>query len=304
MTIGATDGNIIAPIITTHVVRKNPSAPGSVPGPASMPAIRSPVTTQPTAASPSRTAISGRELRPSGAAASRIPLIVALDAALRGLLRHLATELVISGLAVHALELQAKPVRAPRSPSDAVLGGEAEHGVLHRRVSAGGTREWLEADARLAHGSARCIAIREGDFRALDSEPLACEPGEVLEGAPFLTANDALNGLRLLARRRLFDYHPELPVPGGEIRGKQIAERERRASQVRPVQVALVDLEHKQSPALPIGPRGRAVDGAGTDQLAVAIRDVRPSDSPCHCEVSFRAAAMLPRGAKVLSGQT
>src|SRR5215216_3930712 len=123
MTIGATDGNIIAPIITTQVVRKNPSAPGSVPGPASMPAIRSPVTTQPTAASVNRAAINGRELRPSGTAASRIALI-ALDAALRGLLRHLAAELVIGGLAVHAVELQAEPVRVPRSPPDTVLGGE------------------------------------------------------------------------------------------------------------------------------------------------------------------------------------
>ena len=37
MTIGAIDGNIIAAIITTQTPMKNPSAPGSVPGPASMP---------------------------------------------------------------------------------------------------------------------------------------------------------------------------------------------------------------------------------------------------------------------------
>ena len=39
VTIGAMDGNIIPAIITTHTPRKNPSVPGSVPGPASMPLI-------------------------------------------------------------------------------------------------------------------------------------------------------------------------------------------------------------------------------------------------------------------------
>ncbi len=38
-TIGAMDGNIIAAIITTQVPMKNANPPGSVPGPASMPAI-------------------------------------------------------------------------------------------------------------------------------------------------------------------------------------------------------------------------------------------------------------------------
>jgi hypothetical protein len=33
------DGNIIAAIITTQTPRKNPRAPGSVPGPASIPDI-------------------------------------------------------------------------------------------------------------------------------------------------------------------------------------------------------------------------------------------------------------------------
>jgi ABC-type Na+ transport system ATPase subunit NatA len=38
-TIGAIDGNIIALIITTHTVSQQPSVPGSVPGPMSMPRI-------------------------------------------------------------------------------------------------------------------------------------------------------------------------------------------------------------------------------------------------------------------------
>src|SRR3954463_16227982 len=39
--VGATDGNIIEAIITTHTPRNQPSAPSAVPGPSSIPAIRS-----------------------------------------------------------------------------------------------------------------------------------------------------------------------------------------------------------------------------------------------------------------------
>ena len=49
-TIGAIEGNIIAAIITTHTPMKNPSVPGSVPGPASMPLMRLSVSAQATAA--------------------------------------------------------------------------------------------------------------------------------------------------------------------------------------------------------------------------------------------------------------
>ena len=57
-TIGAIEGNIIAAIITTHAVTQKPSPPRSVPGPASMPSIRSPVIAQATAASRRRPKIS------------------------------------------------------------------------------------------------------------------------------------------------------------------------------------------------------------------------------------------------------
>ena len=39
-TVGATDGNIIAAIITTHTPRNQPSVPSAVHGPSSMPRIR------------------------------------------------------------------------------------------------------------------------------------------------------------------------------------------------------------------------------------------------------------------------
>ena len=50
-TVGASDGNIIAAIITTHTPRNQPSVPSAVHGPSSMPRIRSAVDHHPTAAS-------------------------------------------------------------------------------------------------------------------------------------------------------------------------------------------------------------------------------------------------------------
>src|SRR3954451_13596972 len=62
-TVGATDGNIIAAIITTHTPRNQPSAPSAVPGPSSMPAIRSAVDHHATAASANSSATSPRRAR-------------------------------------------------------------------------------------------------------------------------------------------------------------------------------------------------------------------------------------------------
>src|SRR3954469_597544 len=74
-TVGATDGNIIAAIITTQIPRNQPSAPRPVHGPASMPRICRTVHHQPTPARrnsvrtrPSRTrtaAKAGARPRPS-----------------------------------------------------------------------------------------------------------------------------------------------------------------------------------------------------------------------------------------------
>ncbi|GAA1267813.1 hypothetical protein GCM10009589_21430 [Arthrobacter pascens] len=57
MTIGATEGNIMAASITTHVTTKKPNGPGSVQRPMSIPLICAELKTQLAAASPSRMAI-------------------------------------------------------------------------------------------------------------------------------------------------------------------------------------------------------------------------------------------------------
>src|ERR1700736_4536161 len=69
--VGASDGNIIAAIITTHTPKNQPSAPRSVPGPASIPAIRSAVDHHATAAkASSRPTRPSRALTAANAAAS------------------------------------------------------------------------------------------------------------------------------------------------------------------------------------------------------------------------------------------
>src|SRR4051812_9082628 len=73
-TVGATDGNIIAAIITTHAPRNQPSAPRPVQGPSSMPRIRSTVDHQPMPASTSSSATThsrAREAANAGASPTR-----------------------------------------------------------------------------------------------------------------------------------------------------------------------------------------------------------------------------------------
>src|SRR3954447_3239792 len=55
-TVGETDGNIIAAIITIHTPRNQPKVPSAVQGPLSMPRIAPAVHHQPIAASANRTA--------------------------------------------------------------------------------------------------------------------------------------------------------------------------------------------------------------------------------------------------------
>src|SRR4051812_41552531 len=72
-TVGATDGNIIAAIITTHTPRNQPSAPSAVPGPSSIPAMRSAVDHHATAASANSSPIRPRRARAAANAAASPP---------------------------------------------------------------------------------------------------------------------------------------------------------------------------------------------------------------------------------------
>ena len=62
-TVGATDGNIIAAIITTQTPRNQPNAPREVQGPSSIPCIWPTVHHQPTAARAKSASTSPRRTR-------------------------------------------------------------------------------------------------------------------------------------------------------------------------------------------------------------------------------------------------
>src|SRR4051812_9316889 len=70
-TVGATDGNIIAAIITTQTPRNQPSAPSAVPGPASIPLMRWAVDHHATTASAKSSAIRPRRARVAASAGAR-----------------------------------------------------------------------------------------------------------------------------------------------------------------------------------------------------------------------------------------
>src|SRR5687768_9548959 len=72
-TVGATDGNIIAAIITTQVPRNQPTAPRPVHGPSSMPRIWPTVHHQPTPARVNSAATSPSRTRTAANAGARPP---------------------------------------------------------------------------------------------------------------------------------------------------------------------------------------------------------------------------------------
>src|SRR3954469_2628833 len=73
-TVGATDGNIIAAIITTQTPRNQPNVPSAVHGPSSIPCIWPTVHHQPTAASANRPSTSTTRTR-TAAIAGDSPLV-------------------------------------------------------------------------------------------------------------------------------------------------------------------------------------------------------------------------------------
>src|SRR4026209_1410131 len=73
-TVGATDGNIIAAILTTQKPRNQPDEPRPVHGPLSIPRIRSPVHHQPRAARVNSRATSPSRVRTADSAGARPPL--------------------------------------------------------------------------------------------------------------------------------------------------------------------------------------------------------------------------------------
>src|SRR4051812_6632729 len=231
-TIVAIEGNIITAIITTQAVTQNPSPPRSVPGPASMPPIRSPVIAQATAASSSSPKISPScTALESGGARRRVADSISLGVlglplapALRCALGHLAGELVVGRLAIDRVELDPEIAHLPGSSADSELGGEAEHRAPDCRlgVASRGPLEWLEGRAAVTDRGRRLVAVREADGCPLHAQPLVGESGELLERAAFVALEDPLECLCLLVRGALVHDESQLPSARAEVRGEQV----------------------------------------------------------------------------------
>src|SRR3954470_1876278 len=129
-TVGATDGNIIAAIITTQTPRNQPSVPRPVHGPSSMPCIWRAVHHQPTAARANRTATSPRRTRTAAKAGARPPPSTGRACA-GALIGSRGPGELRGGQARLALVADAEGIdpRAPRLGHRQVRPGRVEHAV-------------------------------------------------------------------------------------------------------------------------------------------------------------------------------
>src|SRR4051794_28647561 len=134
-TVGATDGSIIAAIITTQTPANHPSVPRPVQGPSSIPLMRSLVHHQLIAASASSTAMRPRRARVAASAGARPAAAGA---------RSCAAVITASG----------GPGELRRGQSGLALVLDAERADLralrlrHRQVGPGGVEHVLELDRR------------------------------------------------------------------------------------------------------------------------------------------------------------
>src|SRR3954468_620027 len=216
-TAGATEGNIIAAIITTQTPANQPSVPRPVQGPSSIPLMRSLVHHQLIAASASSAAMRPRRARVAASAGARPAAAGA---------RSCAAVITASG----------GPGELRRGESGLALVLDAERVDLralrlrHRQVGPGGVEHVLERDRgavldaerddvldlerdRVAHANAVPEpVVRQLDRRTLDTQYLADERAECSHRSAELAAEDARQLLELCVARLVVDEHPDPPV--------------------------------------------------------------------------------------------
>src|SRR6476661_5386747 len=218
-TVGATDGNIMAAIMTTHTVRNQPAVPSPVQGPLSIPRIWFAVHHQPTPAMTNSSATSPSRARaaanagPRPAPETRSGAETIMPSGCPGELggREPGPSLVLDAEAVdpRALCLRHRQVGRDRvehaGESHRLTGLNAErHHVLDLEVD-------LVADA---HAVADAV-VDHLDGSTLNTEHLAHERGQLRHRAAQLAAEDLDQLVQLIVGRSLIDEHAEPPVPLG-----------------------------------------------------------------------------------------
>src|SRR3954451_15452644 len=220
-TVGATDGSIIAAIITTHTPRNQPSAPSPVHGPPSIPPICRAVHHQPAPASAKSSAINPSCVRAAARACPR-PSARPTSASSRaasnssgspgeGRAREPRLPLV--------LDPEGVDPRAGRLGDGELRPGRVEHPLeadsLARLDPERDDVLDLEVDDVADLHAVPDAVVDDLDRHPLDAEHLADERDEARHRPSELPAEDGRELVGLLAGCRLVDEHAELPVPFG-----------------------------------------------------------------------------------------
>src|SRR3954451_19145012 len=213
-TVGATDGNIIAAIITSHTPRNQPRAPSAVPGPSSIPAMRSAVDHHATAASANSSAISPSRARAAAKAGAsprpRMTSPAALTSGGPGEVRRGERRLALV-LDPERADAGARGARDRQLRAGRVEDAGELRGLARGRAERDDVLD-LEVD-RVAdpHAVAQAV-LPDLDRRALYAEVLADQRAQRLHRPAELAAEHAAQLLRLLVGGVRVDEDAQPPV--------------------------------------------------------------------------------------------
>src|SRR3954452_5079296 len=288
-TVGATDGNIIAAIITTQTPTNQPSPPRLVHGPPSMPRISRAVQTHPTAATansaatrPSRAraaAYPGRS--PAGRPTSGgAPAVSVMRSGGPGELGLRQTRLAFVG---DAEGVDPRPFRLRHRE---VGPDRVEHAVEPDRLPGLDPERHdvldLEVDGVTdLHAVPQAVVVHLYR-RPLDPEDLAHERRQRAHRSAELSAEDLGKLVELVVRRLVVDEHAEAPVAlSHDLRGVR-DHRNGAPADVGALDVAVTDTEDQRHPAEVVGRTVVERQVARTHQLARTRLDVASGQVPGH----------------------
>src|SRR3954447_20084982 len=284
-TVGATDGNIIAVIITTHAPRNQPSAPRPVQGPSSMPRIRSTVDHQPMPASTSSSATThslARAAANAGASPTRsgADVITGLGGPGELCLRQPALALV--------LDAERADLRALRLGHREVGAHRMEHAVEPDRLAPLDAEPHdvldLEVDPVPDADTVPQPVVGHLDPSPLDAQDLTDERRQRGHRAPELPAEHLHQLLHLLVRSLLVDEQPELPVPLGHDLRRVRDGGHGEAADVGALDLSLADVEDQRHAAEVVGRAVIERQVARAHELARARLGVAALQVPRHRE--------------------
>src|SRR3954468_16535544 len=292
-TVGATDGNIIAAIITTHTPTNQASVPRSVHGPPSMLCISSTVHHQHAAASTKRRAISPSRVRAAAKAGASPPVPGARSCA--EAIKRSGGPRELGGRKCRLpVVLDAKSVdpRPRRLGSREVWRNRVEHAVEAHRLSGldpeGDDVLDLEVD-RVADANAVTQAVVDDfDRNTLNTEHLADKRSQPCHRSSLLSAEDRRELLRLLVRGVLVDEHAELPVSLGHDLRRVRDRGDFETAHVRALDLALADVEDEGHAAVVVCRPVVERKIARAHEIAGARLDVAALETPGHEDLLIR----------------